>query len=190
MAQNHARKSRSHANRKSVETRVPAWVWLFTGCILGAFIMFLMRLSEMDPVQKVASKAAPEVSAKKEKPKAEKPASPRFDFYDILKENKVTIPDFMKENETTGDTPTKPAEEYILQVASFKKASDAEQLKVELILLNLQAHIEQARVRNGETWHRVLVGPFESRSQREKARSTLVSNKYEALVLKRAPSAK
>ncbi|WP_045857368.1 SPOR domain-containing protein [Teredinibacter purpureus] len=190
MAQNHARKNQPHARRKTLEPRVPAWVWLFTGCILGAFIMFLMRLSEMDPIQKIGRKPSPSSS---ESPKTDikTPATPRFVFYDILKENDVTIPDFMKESplEIAPETPSVASEEeYILQVASFKNPKDAEQLQVQLILLNLEAHIEKARIRNGETWHRVLVGPFESRSQREKARSTLVSNQYEALVLKRTPN--
>jgi Cell division protein len=92
----------------------------------------------------------------------------------------------MEEEPSSSKSPEQsPAEEYILQVASFKNADDAEQLKVELILLNLEAQIEKARIRNGETWHRVLVGPFLSRSQRETARATLVANRYEALVLKR-----
>jgi len=149
--------------------------------------MFLMRLSEMDPVQKIAKRDTTATSqTPKKKTKEPKTSQPRFDFYDILKETKVNIPDFMEEEPSSSKSPEQsPAEEYILQVASFKNADDAEQLKVELILLNLEAQIEKARIRNGETWHRVLVGPFLSRSQRETARATLVANRYEALVLKR-----
>lgn len=186
MAQNYAGRKRSHASRKSAEPRVPAWVWLFTGCVLGAFVMFLMRLSEMQP----APAAKPEKPAARAKAEEKKPAQPRFDFYDLLKENKVVVPDTNPDAPTGSASNAQPAEpqEYILQVASFKNAQDAEQLKVELILLNMEATIEEARIRNGETWHRVLVGPFTSRAQLAKARSTLVENRYEALVLKRTPS--
>ncbi|SMF51457.1 Cell division protein [Alteromonadaceae bacterium Bs31] len=189
MSKSYNRKSRTHASRKAAqEPRVPAWVWLFTGCVLGAFVMFLMRLSELDPVQKVAHKSAEKQAPKAEKQQA-KPSEPRFDFYEILKETKISIPDFSELQQEKGkEGEQQSPQEYILQVASFREADDAEQLKVELILLNLQAEVEKARIRNGQTWHRVLVGPFTSRSQLAAARSTLVENRYEALVLKRAPS--
>jgi len=188
MPQTYHRKSRSNARRKSTEPRVPAWVWLFTGCVLGAFIMFLMRLSELDPVQRVAEKST---EAEAQPSSTQKPAKkttsekPRFDFYEILRDTKVTVPDFKELKKNERDKPPAQPQEYILQVASFKNAADAEQLKVELILLNMQASIETVRIRNGETWHRVLVGPFSSRSLMDRARATLVENRYESLVLKR-----
>jgi len=188
MAQNYNRKNRSTANRKSAEPRVPAWVWLFTGCVLGAFIMFLMRLSELDPVRRVNDPKSPPSSTQTKAKETTKPAEPRFDFYDLLKETQVSVPKFSQTKEQQQQAIEAQAQEYILQVASFKHRADAEQLKVELILLNLDAEIEQAKIRNGETWNRVLVGPFSSRSQLAKARSTLVSNHHEALVLKRAPA--
>lgn len=179
-----ARKRRSNTRHRNTEPRVPAWIWLFTGCVLGAFIMFLVRLSELPPR---SSDTAPVASTQQQKPARDtKPATPRFDFYDILKETKVSVPEHPNDKDSANkQNPDKEPQEYILQVASFKHVDDAEQLKVELLLLNLDAQVEQARIRNGETWHRVLVGPFDSRSKREKARSTLVANRYDALVLKR-----
>jgi len=184
-----SRRSNASARRQAPESRVPAWVWIFTGCVLGAFIMFLFTLAGMKPES--TKSAQTNKQASHNKAVEPKPTAPRFDFYDVLKKNKVTVPD------NTGHTTTKtpsgksatPDLEYILQVASFKSMDDAEQLKVELLLLNLEAFVEQAQLRNGETWYRVLVGPIESRSRREKIRTTLVANHYEALVLKRAKSA-
>lgn len=112
------------------------------------------------------------------------PETPRFDFYHMLKENEVPVP----EVEGTGtQAAAEPPKSYILQVASFRKSEDAEQLKVELILLNLEARAESVTVRNGEQWHRVLVGPFDSRSKLSKARSTLISNGHQALVMEHKP---
>ncbi len=180
MAQKYQRRSKGQASRARIETRVPAWVWLFTGAVLGAFIMFLIRLSETDtatqPDAPVAQKQVSEPAAKQ---------LPRFDFYDLLKETKVEIPE-IAEQEPISTEEASPEVEYILQVASFRGKRDAEQLRAELILLNLDAQVEQAKIRNGETWHRVLVGPFISRSRLAKARSTLVSHNHDALVLKRA----
>lgn len=141
--------------------------------------MFLIRLSETEPPQ-------PELPV--EQKQVSEPAGkqlPRFDFYDLLKETKVEVPEIAESTSPSVEEPS-PDIEYILQVASFRGESDAEQLRAELILLNLDAQVEQAKIRNGETWHRVLVGPFVSRSRLAKARSTLVSHNHEALVLKRA----
>ena len=175
---NDNRRSRSQSHRDRIESRVPAWVWLFTGTVLGAFIMFLVRLSETDiPRGKVQTA---------DKPTAVEQQQPRFDFYDLLKEIEVEVPEGAGGQETESSQIESDSVEYILQVASFRGANDADQLRAELILLNLEARVEQVKIRNGETWHRVLVGPFQSRSRLAKARSTLVSNNHEALILKRS----
>lgn len=182
MPKDFAKKSpRRAATRNKPESKVPGWVWLFTGAILGAFIMFLVRLSEMPAGESTTRSPKTESTAKSDPAKKEQP---RFDFYNLLKESEVSVP--QAEKKLPVAVPTEP-QQFILQVASFKDASDAEQLRAELILMNLEAHVETAKVRNGETWHRVLVGPFDSRSKLAKARSILVSNRLEALVLKRAP---
>lgn len=173
----HQRSRRSHATRHAEPSRVPAWVWLFTGAVLGAFIMFLMRLSEIEPSGKTASDTDPGAGRESQ------PQKPRFDFYDLLKE--THIPTTPPGDTSTSSRPPAVKQEYLLQVASFKSAADADQLRAELILLNLDAYIENAVIRNGETWHRVLVGPFTSKSKLAKARSILLSNRHEALVLKR-----
>ena len=84
----------------------------------------------------------------------------------------------------------KPAQEtsteYILQVGSFPRAEDADKLRAQLILLNLDASIERVEIRKGEIWHRVVVGPFNNQNELTTARSQLVKNEYNALVLKRA----
>ena len=168
------------ATRLKPESRVPGWVWLFTGTALGAFIMFLMHLSDMPA-------SDPEPPSTAVSPETGTGQQPRFDFYKLLKEAHVPVFEEKKPDETE----TAPAKEepgqYLLQVASFKGAGDAENLRAKLILLNLDAHVETATVRNGEIWHRVLVGPFDSRSNLAKARSILASNQLEALILKRAP---
>lgn len=172
-----ARHSHPQASRTKEPSRVPAWVWLFTGAILGAFVMFLLHLSETSPTQKTDSKPD---QTKEEKQK------PRFDFYELLKDADIPIlssPRPKNKNSAKSD----PAVEFLLQVASFRSLPDAEHLRAELVLLNLEAYTERAKIRNGETWHRVLVGPFTSKSKLSKARSILLSNRYEALVLKRQP---
>lgn len=171
-------RSTSQTRKTKEPSRVPAWVWLFTGAVLGAFIMFLTRLSEIQPGQDGADASKKEAAKESQKP--------RFDFYSLLKETQVPTP---KVNKPKTSIPQKnsPKQEFLLQVASFQSIKDADQLRAQLILLNLDAYTERAKIRNGETWHRVIVGPFTSKSKLSKARSILLSNRHEALVLKRSP---
>lgn len=175
--------SRRYATRTTEPSRVPAWVWLFTGAVLGAFIMFLMHLSDVKP--STDGDAGRQSNTEKVPPKTTT-QKPRFDFYDLLKENEVPPPAVTPAQQQQKRNAT-PPQEFLLQVASFKTADDAERLRAELILLNLDAYTENAKIRNGETWHRVMVGPFSSTSKMSKARSILLSQRHEALVLKRKP---
>ena len=58
-------------------------------------------------------------------------------------------------------------------------------MRAELTLLNLTARIEQSSAKEGNVWHRVIVGPFANRSQLAKAKDTLLSNRFDAMLLKR-----
>lgn len=161
----------------SSNSKVPGWVWLFTGTILGAFIMFLMRLSELQP-QADDHRQAHRIEAVESEPRKQ----PRYDFYKMLKDTEVPVT-----AARPAATPKKEVDDslYLLQVASFKTASDAEQVRAEMVLLNLNARVETAKSSGGSTWHRVIVGPFESRSQMAKAQSTLYDNRYAPMLLKR-----
>lgn len=145
--------------------------------------MFLMRLSDVQSndnkhpnTPDITNKEATEDTKQK----------PRFDFYDLLKETHIPVSQQEKITKPT-DKSVETPQEFLLQVASFKSLVDADRLRAELLLLNLDAQTEKAKIRNGETWHRVIVGPFASRSKLAKARSILLANRYEALVLKRQP---
>lgn len=189
MAQDYARKPRSTSRKKHYEPRVPAWVWLFTGGVLGAFIMFLMHLTRVeDPAESQlpfigdAIKTSENKSPQVREP-LEKPESP-FTFPQILRDAEVKVPE--GSTQQNPDATPAPVFEYMLQVASFKELKDAEQVRAELILLNMDARVEQATIRDNEQWYRVVVGPFTSRSKLSKARSTLISNNYNAQVRKRS----
>jgi cell division protein FtsN len=156
-------------------SKVPGWIWLFTGTVLGVFITFLMRLSELQPPTpeaRPAQQAGANQSAK---------APTKYDFYEMLRNAEVPVtapknPPAAKVEENV---------EYLLQVASFSSPAEAEQVRAELLMLNLSSRIEASAAKEGKTWHRVIVGPFANRSQLAKAKDTLLSNRYDAMLLKR-----
>lgn len=167
----------------SSSSKVPGWLWLIAGVALGALVMFLMRLSELDPAfnymqsSETADGGAPTREAEAI---PEEPDGRRFDFYNLLR--KTEVPVTVKPQEPSAA----PQMDYVLQVASFRSAADANEVRAELMLLNLDAWIETSQSQSsGQTWHRVIVGPFSSRSKMASAKQTLLSNRYEALMLKR-----
>ena len=59
-----------------------------------------------------------------------------------------------------------PTMEYLLQAAAFRGRDEADAMRARLILAtNMPVQIESARNPARGTWHRVLVGPFESRTE-------------------------
>lgn len=180
MSRDFAKKNRPASRQSSSgSTPTPGWVWFIIGGVLGAFAASLYFIKH--PV------AEPKAAKVDVKPKVqENIPKPRFDFYKLLQDSETIVP--ASETTHTEDKPAaeKNTTEYILQVGSFPAADDADKLRAQLILLNLDARIETVEIRKGEIWHRVVVGPFDSQASLTKARTTLVNNQYAALVLKRA----
>ena len=173
------RKRRKQPSKKKSD--VPGWVWLFTGAVLGAFVMFLVYLSDQ-PLSK-AKPAKVAVTPQAKEPEKTVP-KPRFDFYKLLEESEVIV-ETPEETRKQLEQQSTDKVEYLLQVGSFKKSEDADSVRAKLILLNMDAKVEKVTVKSGETWHRVIVGPFTNSSAMANARSTLVSNRFDTLLLKR-----
>lgn len=189
MSRDYAKKPRTNTRRRTPPNRqLPAWLWLFVGVVLGAFILFLVYLWELAPLPSRDKASTTTTQTKTETDN--KAPKPRFDFYKLLQESEVIVPATETPRATdtpVADTAAADAMEYLLQVGSFANPADADRLRAQLIMLNLDARIEKVTIRNGELWHRVMVGPFTDQARLNTARSTLVANQYNALMLKRKP---
>lgn len=175
---------RSNA-RKARTTRqsAPGWLWLLAGVLLGGLLVTLFQLAKTPDKPE---KAAPPT---KQPAQEESGNKPRFDFYTLLRETEVIVPD-SPAPKTDGEPPAPEPkvtanEVFLLQVGSFKSSADADSLRARLLLLNLSASIETVTPRKGETWHRVIVGPFTSHSEVSDARNRLSGNGIDSLLLKR-----
>jgi len=173
--------SRGHAKRqpkKKPNQSPPGWLWLFAGVLLGILIMSLTKLSEIpnDQDTEIVDNSSTDSSDENGK-------KPRFDFYTLLRESEVIVPDTPDTSPSTQSANSNDV--FLLQVGSFKSNRDADSLRARLLLLNLDAKIEKVSPRKNETWHRVIVGPFIDRSELADARGKLASNGIDSLLLKR-----
>ena len=131
---------------------------------------------------------------------------PRFDFYTILPEQEVIVPDQeIKEPKPTKSkrdtkqtsptsTPTPPVVaslpsatgkkgSYMVQVGAFKKAEEADRLRAALALLGVESTVQVVRIGDSDSFHRVRVGPFEDLDKANRTRSKLKQNNYTSILL-------
>lgn len=155
------------------------WVWLLTTILLAALVGGLIHLSRSSkrPVQPVANPQPPVVepsAADEETP----PPRPRFQFYDMLPNMEVTVPEPAGEEAAPTGKPT-----YYLQTASFKTHEQADAHKARLALLGLESSIQKMEIK-GRTVYRVRLGPFHGRRKADVALRHLRDNGFDALLIK------
>jgi len=143
---------------------------LITALIIS-FVVFLVYLrstgsKQVSPEQNIS--AQPE-EIKAEAPKQEKkpepgPVLPQFDFYTILPEKEVVVPDYEIKTRTREERVGEAkAAKYIVQAGSFKEFKQADALRAKLALMGIESRVEKAKVGN-VTWHRVKLGPYSQMS--------------------------
>ncbi|WP_263261637.1 SPOR domain-containing protein [Pseudomonas sp. RIT-PI-S] len=72
--------------------------------------------------------------------------------------------------------------QYYLQAGSFRKQTDADKVRAQIILLGQAVQVESGMVKD-ETWYRVLVGPFSNREQLTSAQKMLAGSGFNNLLL-------
>jgi cell division protein FtsN len=100
----------------------------------------------------------------------------------IIDIKKPDLPDFQFPNLLKGIEESDAI--YLIQVSSFKNEADAESLKVKLMLLNFEVFTEVYEKSTDDVWHRVVVGPYTSKRDSNKARKKLTENNFDSLLLK------
>lgn len=195
-------KSRAHPASKQQQKKQqkPGWIWFVAGLLVGAFVSGLiwLKVTPFGPlVPRQANSAKQEkkrsVVAEKKAEKEPEAPKPRFDFYTILPEMEVVVPDPVDEPkspkvETKGvaestAVSTDASVGYMLQMGSFRKYVDADRLKASLALVGIQAEIQKVSIKGGDVFHRVRSGPYD-RAQVNALRTKLKQKKISSLVIK------
>lgn len=73
---------------------------------------------------------------------------------------------------------------YMLQAASFRESSDAEQLAGRLRNFGLQAQISAVQSGDSVTWHRVQVGPYQDTRELNRAQDLMLTQGIEPLMIR------
>jgi cell division protein FtsN len=161
----------------------PGYIWLLSGLAIGLFVALLVYLGKQ-PAEKTTFTQA--VTKELEKVARE----PRFDFYTILPESEVFVPepatrkpDAKPVTQVSDTTVTPNGTQYLLQAGSFRNHSDADNLKANLALLGVTSSIQSVTLNNNEAWHRVRIGPFNNDKKLRDTLATLKSNNIHAMTM-------
>jgi cell division protein FtsN len=179
---------RKAATRSRGRSGTPAWMWLATGILIGLGLAWYLFAKGMIPQPEPQAAETAQESATSEEiaPAAGEQKTSRYDFFTVLPEMEVVVPEQELSRQTRPEAPA-PAqaggEQYILQVGSFRERADAEQRKARLALLGETATIQTVTV-NDTTWHRVRVGPVSGAHQAEDIRNRLADSGIDSLVMK------
>ena len=187
-------KTRAAAPRSKNKQQASCWVWFLGGVLVGLFFSGLAWLKlvpstapfsvAQPPPERVEAAPRADVDSEPQAPK------PRFDFYTILPEMEVVVPEPEPLPEPAPQTARsvaqpkpKTPDRYMLQMGSFRKFADADRLKASLALIGIEAEIQRVSINRGETFYRVRSGPY-SREKVNALSSRLKSNRINSLVIK------
>ena len=81
-------------------------------------------------------------------------------------------------------TPSRNNERYVLQAGSFRSNADADRRRAELILQGFDATVQSVKLENGNSWHRVMIGPYNNQNTMHRAQDQLAANGIETLPIK------
>lgn len=205
-----AQARRRRARQGGASNGLPGWAMLTIGLIIGLFVAFLVYLDDLQepPAASVQSSAE---GAGSGQPVAgedgggdDAPGKPKFEFYSILPDLEVVVPDQPDPRDQPDDgapagegddtaprDSTEPAVDgdgtFYLQAGSFQESGQADSMKARIALLGLDVSIQSVTI-NGQRWHRVRVGPYETRSSLRSAQQRLRDNEIDFLVLREKSS--
>ena len=191
-----ARRGKSQARRtQPAARRIPGWAWLVSGLVLGlGLALWVMHGDGLLDANKLFPQPDPQATAPRdaEPPIAQRPVQPetrkpKYDFYTVLKEREVQIPDAeLAEQASKPELPadTQAADQLFLQAGAFSDPRRAEEIKAAIAFSGLVARVEPTQTAGGQTVHRVMLGPFANSQALDQAKSTLASNGVQAIALR------
>ena len=137
------------------------WIWMLSGLGLGLIIAIAIYLNNRVSIGEVSSylpnQSAPEdhLEPVPEVAVVENP----FTFYTILPKENPQIASETTSIRVVNQTDTDNADFYILQVGAFEISADAERMRENLALLNIESSLQEITIDSND-YNRVIIGPI------------------------------
>lgn len=185
-----AKRRRRKSSKK--QSDYPGWLWgvfgLAVGLSVAAAVWFSDRRAPAHSPEPGISRPASLENALDDNGETMRPPPPetesserRFEFYEILPNMEVIVPE--EEYEIEADTAPQAVVDpgtYILQAGSFTALNDAERRRAELGLQGIQSYIQRVII-DDKTYHRVRIGPIDDLDELNLLRSRLRAARIDVL---------
>ena len=194
----------------------PGWVFAIGGLVVGLAVAggwYLHRGGKVDdlmprPNPDARAPAPPEEPVAQDAPA---PRKPKYEFYDVLRENEAVFPDAELNAQAAAeaeaaragaDAPASPATDatalepdaaapaaeasgprYLIQAGAFRSLADADAVKARIALTGEIARVESAQV-DGGTIYRVRLGPYPNAGALATAKQALASHGIDAVAIR------
>ncbi|WP_047049215.1 SPOR domain-containing protein [Vibrio mexicanus] len=160
--------SKQPARKKNAPRRKPWRSGLIALILVGGFGYGLYLLSQ-DPEPEQPVQVQPAKPKPKPKPARVIPPAPeeKWDYVETLPNREVKVE---AKEQVVSDIP------YIMQCGAFKQESQAEERKLEIAFQGIKSEI---RKKEGSSWYRVVLGPYELKRAAERDRHKLQRAKIE-----------
>ena len=156
------------------------WVGLGVGLALGLSVALAVHLHYQNraaagPLPATDTPPASAIAPPEETP-TPADAGPTYDFYDMLPQQEVEVPE-----RAAAKSPGSalPKGDVTLQAGSFKNVAEAEKLQARLAQYGIDAKIQRFSLED-ETWYRVRIGPIATVEELESVRAKLAEAEIEA----------
>jgi len=183
------KKKRKTTPRKKQQQEYPGWMWMIFGLGIGLSVALAIYMKDREPVtvvrettpQPASLASAMDDNNEQAAPEAEEPPENRFDFYHMLPNFEVIIPE--QEPDVAQDMEPKAVElpgTYVLQAGSFTEFADADRRRAQLALQGVESRIQRVTI-DDKTYHRVRIGPTRDLNKLNSLRSRLRAAKIDVL---------
>lgn len=96
-----------------------------------------------------------------------------FDFYDVLPEFEVVVPDTGQELRADPRAEARARSgNFVVQAGAFRTNQDADRMQARLALLGFESHVQRVAI-DDDTYHRVRIGPVEDLGELNRIRRRL-----------------
>lgn len=194
-----ARRATKNQARRNGGNGVPGWIWLLVGLLGGLVIAAVLFLrghwggnGSLLPQPNPQARAPTATEAPVAQDATPEPKKPKYDFYDVLRDKEVIIPDAdlpalaQAEAAQPADAGVPDAADsvrYLIQAGAFRSSTDADALKARIALTGEVARVESAQIEGG-TLYRVRLGPYPNASALAAAKQALGSHGIEAVAIR------
>ncbi len=158
-------------SRKTAPAKKPWKAIILAVLLVAGFGYGLYTLSQdPEPSKPVVSKPV-EKSPAKEQEILPPPPEEKWEYVKTLPEREVKV---VPKEEKLSEIP------YVMQCGAYKSRSQAEERKMDIAFQGLSSEIRQ---RQGSSWYRVTLGPYERKREAERDKHKLQRAKIEPCVI-------